>query len=155
MRDLLREGELEHCAYYQYAFDISLVKFAAAVNAMAGKDHCTETQEKCEASFHRKLEKKTGVVPDQWATVFMCLAEKSETVRDKRQLLHNPRTRTELSKDCKVRMVMTGLPGLGTPPSAIIKCPEMGFTVPAPKTPAPAKAPAPAKSGAKPDAGDK
>ena len=154
MGDLLRKGELEHCADYQYAFDISLVKFAAAVNALAGKDHCTDTKDKCDKSFQRKLEKKTGVAPDKWPDVFMCLAKKSETVRDKRQLLHNPSTRTELTKDCKVRMVMTDLPGLGTPSSAVIKCPENGFTVPAPKTPAPAK-PAPAKPAAKPDAGEK
>jgi len=154
MGNLLRDGEKEHCDDYQYAFDISLVKFAAAVNAMAGKDHCSGTKEKCEASFQGKLKKKTGVAPDQWPDVFMCLAKKSETVRDKRQLLHNPSTRSELTKDCKVRMVMTGLPGLGTPASAIIKCPEMGFTVPSAKTPAPAKA-APAKPAAKPLAGDK
>lgn len=154
MGNLLRDGELEHCADYQYAFDISLVKFAAAVNELAGKDHCTAAKDKCEESFRRKLEKKTGVAPDQWPDVFQCLAKKSETVRDKRQLLHNPSTRTELTKDCKVRMVMTGLPGLGTPSSAIIKCPEMGFTVPAPKTPAPAK-PASPKPAAKLDAGDK
>jgi hypothetical protein len=155
MRDLLRDGELEHCADYQYAFDISLVKFAAAVNALAGKGHCADTKEKCEESFHRKLGKKTGVPPEKWPEVFMCLAKKSETVRDKRQQLHNPTTRMELSKDCKIRMVMNGLPGLGTPPSDIIKCPEMGFTVPAPKTPDPAKAPASAKPATKPDAGDK
>jgi hypothetical protein len=154
MGNLLRDGELEHCADYQYAFDISLVKFAAAVNAMAGKDHCSDTKDKCEESFSRKLEKKTGVAPDKWPEVFMCLAKKSETFRDKRQQLHTPTTRTELTKDCKVRMVMTGLPGFGTPPSAIIKCPEMGFVVPAPKTPTPAK-PASAKPAAKPDPGDK
>lgn len=155
MGNLLRDGEQEHCDDYQYAFDISLVKFAAAVNAMAGKDHCTDAKEKCEESFRRKLEKKTGVAPDQWPDVFMCLAKKSETVRDKRQQLHTPTTRTELSKNCKVRMVMTGLPGLGTAPSDIIKCPEMGFTVPAPKTPVPAKAPASAKPAAKPYATEK
>jgi hypothetical protein len=152
MGDLLRKGELEHCADYQYAFDISLVKFAAAVNALAGKDHCTDTSDKCEVSFRRKLEKKTGVAPDKWPDVFMCLAKKSETVRDKRQLLHNPSTRTELTKDCKVRMVMTGLPGLGTPSSAIIKCPELNFAAPTPKAPA---KPGSAKPKAKPDAGDR
>jgi hypothetical protein len=155
MPQLLHDGEAEHCDDYQYAFDISLVKFAAAVNAMAGKDHCTDTKEKCETSFQRKLTKTTGVAPDQWPAVFMCLAKKSESVRDKRQRLHDPVTRTEISKDCKVRIVMTGLPGLGTPSSTIIQCPELKFAAPTPKTSATARTPASAKPAAKPDARDK
>jgi uncharacterized protein DUF4157 len=141
MGNLLRDGEAEHCADYQYAFDMSLVKFAAAVNALAGKEHCADSKDKCEDSFKRKLEKTTGVAPDTWPDVFGCLANKSEVVRDKRKQLHKPSTRTELSKDCKVRIVMTGLPGLGTPPSDIIKCPELGFAIPTTKSPAPAKTP--------------
>lgn len=151
--NLLKLGELEHCADFQYAFDISLMKFAAAVNDLAGTDRCSDTKEKCEEHFRRKLEKKTGVAPEQWPDVFTCLAMKSQTVRDKRKLLHDPVTKTELSKDCRVRIRMTDLPGLGTAPFDIIKCPEKKFSVPPPKTPP--RAPGSAKSAGQGDVGDK
>jgi hypothetical protein len=154
--DLVKQGELEHCADYQYAFDMSLVKWAAAVNELAGKDLCGDTQDKCETYFKHKLEKKTGVAPDDWPSVFTCLVEKSELVRDKRKHLHDPVSRNEINKDladCKVRIITTDLPGLGTAPSDIIKCPEMGFTSPAPKTPPATKGSS--KPATKPDVGEK
>ena len=140
----------------QYAFDMTLVKWAAVVNELAGKDLCGDTQDKCETYFKRKLEKKTGVAPDDWPAVFTCLVEKSELVRDKRKHLHDPVSRNEINKDpadCKVRIITTDLPGLGTAPSDIIKCPEMGFTPPAPKTPPAMKGSS--KPATKPDVGEK
>ena len=145
--ELIRQGELEHCADYQYAFDISLVKFAAAVNQAAGKSICTGTQQHCEEQFGKQLEKKTGVDPVQWRTVFGCLALKSENVRDKTKQWHTLASETKaLGKyDCKgIFITLKGMPGLGHLPSEIIRCTNPNFPA---KTTAPASKSKPKNSG--------
>jgi outer membrane protein OmpA-like peptidoglycan-associated protein len=120
--DLVRQGELEHCADFDYAFQISLAKFAAAVNEIAGKQHCSDAREKCEERFGKQLTKKTGVEPGRWPNVFECLVTKSQFIRDVTKQWHNPKSKQEFLPDCTaVRVRVTGLQDLGHKPEEIIK----------------------------------
>jgi len=119
--DLVRQGELEHCADFDYALQISLSKFAAAVNEIAGKQSCSGTQEKCDQSFRQQLKKKTGVDPQNWPHTFECLATKSHYIRDTSKQWHTPTSKQEFTKDCTVSVRVTGLQDLGHKPEEIIK----------------------------------
>jgi len=71
------EGEQEHCNDFQYAFDISLKKYAEAVNDLASKGRVFSSHKDVEAALTRT----TGVAPAKWQSVFNCLVQKT-TLRD-------------------------------------------------------------------------
>jgi hypothetical protein len=115
-------GEQEHCDDFQYAFDISLAKYRDAVNKLAG----TNQQFKTEEAARKNLEKAVGVHPDNWQSVFDCLAGKTLERDGKRRSWHTPRPRTDGPSfpDCKQARSTVGLsslPNLGHAPSEIIK----------------------------------
>lgn len=135
--DKIREGEQDHCLDFQLAFDLSLKRYASAVNALAGKRRFAN-----QAAAENALKKAVGVHPDDWFDKFVCLTRKT-LVRD-RQKWHEPRpvTREPRSDDCgfvRAFITETSLPEVGQarhPSADIIKdCGEAGIK-------APAKAPA-------------
>jgi len=69
----IAEGEQEHCADYQYAFDISLRRYADAVNAAASSKRAF-ADDKAVDSY---LKRTVGVAPADWRDTFICLARKS------------------------------------------------------------------------------
>ena len=143
--DKIREGELDHCSDFQLAFDLSLKRYADAVNALAGKRKFPN-----QAAAEKALKKSTGVHPDDWFDAFVCLSRKTR-VRDK-QGWHDPRPlkrEPRLDANCEfvyLWITESSLPEVGQakhPSSDIIKdCGEAGT-----------KAPAAGKVGA-PDAAD-
>jgi hypothetical protein len=132
--DKIREGELDHCADFQLAFDLSLKRYAAAVNALAGKRTFAN-----QAAAERALKKAVGVHPNDWFDTFACLARKTK-VRDK-QGWHTPRpTMREPKLDANCEFVYAwvtenSLPEVGQakhPATDIIKdCGEAGAKKPA------------------------
>ncbi|HJV68749.1 eCIS core domain-containing protein [Ideonella sp.] len=135
--DKIREGEQDHCLDFQLAFDLSLKRYASAVNALAGKRRFAN-----QAAAENALKKAVGVHPDDWFDKFVCLTRKT-LVRD-RQKWHEPKpvTREPRSDDCgfvRAFITETSLPEVGQakhPSADIIKdCGEAGIK-------APAKAPA-------------
>lgn len=127
--DKIREGEQDHCSDFQLAFDLSLKRYADAVNAVAGKRTF-----KNQAAAEKALTKSTGVAPSDWFDKFACLSRKT-LVRDKMGW-HTPRATTReprLDTDCKfvyAYVTDTSLPEVGQtkhPSSDIIKdCGEAG-----------------------------
>jgi hypothetical protein len=73
----IREGELEHCADFQYAFALSIKRYADAVNASARSGRVFASQRAAE----RYITRQVGVAPDRWSDVFTCLVGKT-LVRD-------------------------------------------------------------------------
>src|SRR5262249_3885682 len=69
----IREGELEHCADFQHAFDISIRRYADVVNDLAAKKKLFSSQKAAE-KFVTGL---VGPKPDTWSDVFKCLANKT------------------------------------------------------------------------------
>ena len=134
-------GEQEHCSDFQYAFDISLKQFAAAVNTLAASKRVFAS----DAAVKKELKQMTGVHPDDWQTVFICLAKKS-LLRDPSKKggtsWHTPRVRQRTPEfpDCKearVTLSDASLPEIGQHPSSeIIKgCGEKAAAAPAQKGP--------------------
>ncbi|HEX6288338.1 MAG TPA: DUF4157 domain-containing protein [Herpetosiphonaceae bacterium] len=122
----IREGELEHCADFQYAFDISLRRYADAVNTLAASGRVFPNQRAAEAHVTRLV----GAAPGNWGAIFACLAGKT-TSRDGAHGYrgwHTPRPHSippRLDTSCAfTRQVIggTSLPDVGQhPPSEIIK----------------------------------
>jgi len=115
----IQEGEQEHCADFQYAFDTSLAVYRDAVNAEAQSSRRFVNQRAAE----RRLQRVTGVPPADWASVFRCLALKS-LIRDTMNW-HLPRTRSDFptfQNGCKVRTWVHGrsLPQVGQHASSTI-----------------------------------
>lgn len=114
----IREGELEHCADFQHAFDISLRRYAEVVNELAAKKVVFASQRAAEHHATRLV----GPRPDTWSDVFACLAKKTK-IRDNAKW-HTPHPLTRpprLEDDCKfARAYVTGLPEVGKHPSAEI-----------------------------------
>jgi hypothetical protein len=123
----IREGEIEHCADFQYAFEISLKRYAAAVNRVARSGRTFPSQRAAEAHIARLV----GAHPRDWGAVFKCLAEKTK-LRD--QSWHTPKSLRPPQRRgaacLSVREWITGssLPQVGKhPPSEIIRdCGETG-----------------------------
>ncbi len=120
----ISDGEQEHCNDFQFAFDISLKQYTAAVNALAGSGRVFPDDKAVETALTRT----TGVAPGNWQSVFVCLAQKS-LLRDPRNKggasWHTPRpTRlTPTSPDCKdLRLIVSdgSLPEVGKHPSSDI-----------------------------------
>lgn len=74
----IQEGEQEHCSDFQLAFDLSLARYAAAVNAIARAGTTFASQARAE----RAVQARVGVAPADWQTVFTCLAQKT-LIRDR------------------------------------------------------------------------
>lgn len=127
--DKIREGELDHCADFQLAFDLSLQRYADAVNALAGKRVFAN-----QAAAVKALKKVVGVHPDDWFSTFTCLAGKT-LIRDKRNW-HKPIPKQPPDRDSahcdvvRLRITESSLPEVGQakhPASEIIKdCGEAG-----------------------------
>ena len=126
--DRISAGEQEHCADFQLAFDLSLRRFAAAVNALATAGTVFANQARAERAVTRRV----GVAPADWSTVFTCLARK--TLDRDRLNLHLPRPTTRSPRPADgcafVRSIVSGtsLPGVGTLASAdlVRDCGENG-----------------------------
>lgn len=73
----IKEGEQEHCADFSLAFDLSLNRFAQAVNTAAQSGRRFASQQAAETFF----EKQVGVAPANWFAHFQCLARKTK-IRD-------------------------------------------------------------------------
>jgi hypothetical protein len=130
----IREGELEHCADFQHAFEISLKRYADAVNGLARGRRSFSSQRSAEAHLGRLV----GAAPADWADIFECLARKT-TARDGPRGArgwHTPRPRMtppRLETHCafvRADITSSSLPEVSQhPPSEIIKgCGEGGST---------------------------
>jgi Domain of unknown function (DUF4157) len=112
----IREGEAEHCADFQYAFAVSLKRYADVVNDLSAKKHVFGSQKAAE----KYVANIVGPAPDTWADVFSCLAKKTKD-RDTSQW-HTPRPLVKppsLDDECKFsRLYISGLPEVGKHPSA-------------------------------------
>jgi len=69
----IAEGEHEHCADFQQAFDISLKRYAEAVNALAATSKVFIN----DADAKAKVAKAAGASPENWRGIFICLAGKT------------------------------------------------------------------------------
>jgi hypothetical protein len=131
----IRAGEVEHCADLRHAFDISLRRYADAVNAIAASGRVFAS----ERAATRAVTRQTGAAPDDWFAVFECLARKT-TDRDFMQW-HTPRTRQtapSYRNGCAYASVFvhgSSFPHVGQHPTAdlIRDCGESGGDVPAPR----------------------
>jgi Domain of unknown function (DUF4157) len=83
--DKIREGEQDHCADFQLAFDLSLKRYADATNALAKRTFGSQ------AEAERAVTKAVGIAPAKWFGAFACLARKTK-IRDN-QKWHTPRPR--------------------------------------------------------------
>jgi hypothetical protein len=70
----IAEAEQEHCRDLAYAFDLSLRRYADAVNDFAAANRKFSSH----GAAVKAVAAKTGVAPDKWASVFRCLACKTE-----------------------------------------------------------------------------
>jgi hypothetical protein len=126
----IKEGEIEHCADFQYAFEISLKRYADAVNGLARSGRTFRNQRAAET----KVTLLAGVAPANWLNVFQCLVDKS-TRRDGARW-HTPIARTSpptSNENCAFahsNVSGVSLPEVGQhPPSEIIRdCGEGGAT---------------------------
>ena len=129
----IRAGELEHCADLQYAFAISLRRYADIVNRLAASGRVFPNRR----AAIRAVTRLTGAAPDDWAAVFQCLAHKTED-RDFMQW-HTPRPRTvapRLATNCAFSEAYVhgrSFPQIGQHASADVvrDCGENGGGVPA------------------------
>jgi hypothetical protein len=120
--DRIRAGEQEHCDDFHCAFDISLRRFADAVNRMAAAGRRFGS----EAAAKRALRQSTGVAPDDWQLVFLCLAGKTRLRDGRANSWHTPHTRhLDPYPHCRyVETIVDGtsLPHVGAhPPASIIR----------------------------------
>lgn len=70
----IAQGEQEHCSDLALAFDLSLRRYAQVVNDFAAAKRVFPNHR----AAVRALTAKTGAAPDKWASVFRCLACKTE-----------------------------------------------------------------------------
>ncbi len=77
----LREAEMEHCDDFQYAFAISLKRYADVVNDLAAKKHAFASQKAAEEYVGGLV----GPRPDTWSDVFNCLIDKTRLRDPKRR----------------------------------------------------------------------
>jgi len=118
----IAEGEQEHCSDYQYAFDISLRRYADAVNAAASSKRVFADDKAADAYFKRTV----GVAPADWHDTFVCLAKKSlrrDPTSPGNSSWHTPRPsrlKPDLPDCNHARAVITGnsLPEVGKHSSA-------------------------------------
>lgn len=123
----IAEGEQEHCADFQHAFDISLKRYAEAINVLAATSKVFIN----DADAKVKVVKAVGASPANWRRIFICLAGKT-IMRDPHW--HKPIANNRapnLDNGCKFAMsIISGnsLPEVGQHPSfEIIKdCGEAG-----------------------------
>jgi hypothetical protein len=123
----IQDGEKEHCADFQYAFGISLQRYAAAVNQLAQSGREFPNQPAAVAFITNLV----GAKPADWEGIFLCLAGKTK-LRD--ATWHTPRPRRippSLDSGCKAERVIvsaSSLPEIGQhPPAEIIAgCGEAG-----------------------------
>jgi hypothetical protein len=129
----IRAAEMEHCADFQYAFDISLRRYADAVNQVARSSRTFQSQRAAEAYITRLV----GAAPADWSSVFNCLAQKT-TMRDGARGTrgwHTPRPyTTEPSERTNCAFAGKQVSGISLPevdrhpPSEIIRdCGEYGL----------------------------
>jgi len=129
----IRAGELEHCADLRHAFEISLQRYADAVNAVAASGRVFRSAR----AASRYVTRRTGAAPNDWPAVFQCLAHKTED-RDFMRW-HTPRERTvapSYRNGCAYAQAIVhggSLPQVGRHPTAdlIRDCGESGGAVPA------------------------
>ena len=82
----IKEGEMEHCADFKLAFDLTFDKYTRAVNKVAARKNKFKDQAAAEAA----VEKITQVPYGKWMEKFNCFSGKT-TLRDTR-LYHKPMT---------------------------------------------------------------
>lgn len=118
--DRIRLGEQEHCDDFRFAFDISLRRYADAVNRLAAGGRRFPS----DAAMNGTLRAIVGVAPDDWTTVFMCLAGRTRDRDGARNRWHTPRARSiDPYPHCRyVTMIIDGnsLPQVGAHPSSSI-----------------------------------
>jgi hypothetical protein len=123
----IAEGEQEHCGDFQHAFDISLKRYAEAINALAATSKVFIN----DADAKAKVVKAVGASPENWRSIFICLAGKTR-MRDPHW--HKPIANNRApnwDSGCKFAIsIISGnsLPEVGQhPASEIIKdCGEAG-----------------------------
>lgn len=118
----IREGEVEHCMDLKYAYDVTLGWYSQVVDNLIAK----RRRFRSVAAALKHLEKLTGTHPNNWVSVFECLAKKTE-VRDGRKFTsawHMPQVKPRpprLKDGCKfARALVTGatnFPQLGKHPT--------------------------------------
>ncbi|MHB1057967.1 MAG: eCIS core domain-containing protein [Rhodanobacter sp.] len=124
----IKQGEQEHCDDFQLAFDLSLKRYAEAVNTLAGH-HVYASQ----AQAERAVTRIAGLAPKDWPGTFLCLARKTR-LRDGSNGWHTPRPMMRpprLDTGCdhvSAWVQASSLPKVGQHPSAeIVKdCGETG-----------------------------
>jgi len=121
----IAEGEQEHCTDFQYAFDISLRRYADAVNTVAASKRVFHDDKAVNAYFKRTV----GAEPADWQDVFACLVRKSLS-RDPSAKggpsSHTPRPsymgpNFPDCKEARANIWDTSLPNLGRPSAEVIK----------------------------------
>src|SRR5207253_114293 len=114
------EGEQEHCDDFRYAFDISLRRYADAVNQLSTSKRVFRD----EAAVKSHLSRTLGVNPDDWQSVFVCLAQKTKIRDSKVRDWHTPHLRSlPMTYECKYAEFIIGensLPQVGQHPSSEI-----------------------------------
>ena len=125
----IAEGEQEHCNDFQYAFDISLRRYADAVNQLAQSQRTFSGRR----AVDRYLSRVTHVPPANWRSVFECLARKTllrdSVARGAVRGWHTPITRNRspdardipASRRCRYferRITATSFPQIGRHPSS-------------------------------------
>jgi hypothetical protein len=113
------EAEQEHCSDFQWAFDLSLQRYADAVNALAISKRVFSSAKAVETT----LTKQTGAAPSAWRGIFECLTQKT-LIRDS-NLWHTPRPlkTAPVYPDCKEAKVTiwgSSYPNVGNHPSSEI-----------------------------------
>lgn len=106
----IKESEQEHCDDFNHAFNISLNRFAAAVNTVAQSGRTFRSQRHAERHIERIVEKPVT----DWSNVFQCLARKT-LLRDGQRGLrgsHTPHAASHpptLRRNCQfAEAVITG-----------------------------------------------
>lgn len=122
-------GEQEHCNDFQYAFDVSLRRYADAVNQLAQSQRTFSGRR----SVIRHLTRVTHVSPADWQSTFECLARKTllrDTVaRGAARGWHTPISRNlgpddraiRATRRCRYferRITASSLPQVGRHPSS-------------------------------------
>jgi len=128
----IREAELEHCADFRYAFEISLKRYADTVNRLSRSGRDFPSQRAAEAHISRLV----GAKPANWGDIFACLARKTQRRDGQRGVRgwHTPRPRMiepRLETRCAFTRAGIGSSSLTEvgqhPPSEIIRdCGEGG-----------------------------
>ena len=83
----IAECEKEHCDDFVYAFNISLRRYADAVNQFSKSKRIFRNKSQVE----RELTRQVGMAPEKWREVFYCLTHRSVEVRDNLWRSHTPK----------------------------------------------------------------